>query len=633
MRSAGKEFLRFGPFRLDADERQLLREDGTAVPLTAKAFDVLLLLVRNRDRTVTKEEFMAEVWAGTVVEEANLTDNISTLRQALGDDAREPLYIRTVPRRGYRFVAAVTSDPVRGEPATATESPSGPIAAAPVAPSPLPVTAPAPRVRRRFAAIGLAVVVLATLAAITLRMRGGGEESLRALAVLPFKPLVAAERDEAMEIGMTDALIAKLSRVREISVRPTTAVLPYTEANVDFRDIGSKLDVDAILDGKVLKRGDRMRVSVQLVRAADGSILWADRFDEPLTDMFALQDAISERVANALQVRLTSADRQSLSARTTDDVEAYQLYLQGRHHWRTFTPDGLMASVTYFNAAIARDPNFAQAWAGLANAYSVIGIWGPIPAREAFPRSRAAAQRAVALAPHLGETHIPMIVSRMMYERDWKGAKRELDLVQQLDPSNSDLHTMLGYYQQAMGRADLALVELRKTAAISPDWHVARYDVLEGLVEARRFDEAITECRAALALDSRQNTIYAILGAALAAKGRYDEAVPPIERAIGGVRESRPRHQATLAWTLARAGRRDEALAIIEEMKRSKHPWMPFSVARAYTALGDKDQVFFWLNRAADEHFAFLWDVRNRHEFDVVRDDPRYMQLLARMKL
>ena len=612
----------FGPFRLDPSERQLLR-GNEPIALTAKAFDVLHLLVRNPGRTVTKEEFMAEVWTGTVVEEANLTDNISTLRQALGDDARAPMYIATVPKRGYRFVG--NAGALQASPPAVGGTPPG-----------QPARTPAFR-RTAWAAGLIAIVILATLAYRYPPWRSDAPRDAvsetRSLAVLPFKPLSPADRDPAMEVGMADALIAKLSQIRQLSVRPTMSVMAYADKEADIGTIGSALDVDAVLDGKLQKSGDRMRVSVQLVRVADGATIWADRFDERFTDIFALQDAISERVAAALQVRLTASQRQSLSRRYTDNTEAYQLYLNGLHQWRTFTQDGLLASVNYQNAAIRLDPNFALAWAGLGKAYNVIGIYGPLTAKEAFSKSIEAANKAIALDPNLADARIPLVAAKLLYERDWDGAARQLDIIQQLDPANADQHTLRGYYYQAMGQTSEALVELRRARDAAPDFAIAANDALLALNDARRFDETVEEARANIALNPNVAMTWNALGEALAGKGEYQEAVEPLQRAVALSHKTPSRHQAVLAWVHGRMGQREKALALIEEIKRAQTPWQPMFVAEAYAGLGDDDQVFLWLDRACDENFGFVWDVRNRHVFDGIRNDPRYAQVLARIKL
>ena len=591
----------FGPFRLDATEQQLRRGDHV-LPLTAKAFDVLHLLVRNAGRTVTKEEFMSEVWAGTVVEEANLTDNISTLRQALEDDAREPKYIQTVPKRGYRFVAGVH---------TATSSRRWPwIAAAAVA----------------------VVIIVAILSARMLLRRAVPKSQARSLAVLPFKPLVAGDRDAAMELGMTDALIAKLSRIREIEVRPTTAVMPYVEGSADLREIAAKLDVEAVLDGKLQKSGDRMRVSVQLVRAEDGATLWADRFDERFTDIFALQDAISERVAAALAVRLTAGDRDLLARQPTSNVEAYQLYLNGFHHWRSFRTDGLLASINYFNAALKLDPQFAPAWAGLARSYSVLGIQGPLAARDAFPKAQEAVNRALELDPDLPDAHVVKTAVKICYERDWEGVRREIETILRLDPGNGEAHGFRGYYLKAMGRPEEAVAELDRALAVSPEWTIAKNDAALARLHARRYDETIRRAQQELALDPNQLTILRVLGLAYAAKGDHERALAIYER-LRKVTTVPCRVLSAMAWSYAKTGRRGEALALIEETKKDSSPWMPFEVAKIYAGLGDRDQAFAWLERARVDGMAMLWEVRVRYEFDDLRDDPRYAELLRALNL
>jgi DNA-binding winged helix-turn-helix (wHTH) protein/TolB-like protein/Tfp pilus assembly protein PilF len=627
------ELYEFGPFLLDTAEQQLLR-DGQLVPLTGKAFEVLSLLVRNSGRTITKEEFMAEVWPGTVVEEGNLSDKISTLRQFLGDDAREPVYIRTIQRRGYRFVAEVREVASTGSlPVAETAPPLAPVE------SSRPSPHPAPRTRSRVWTAGLlalAVAVVALAIWMSRRAKPSGETTtgdVRTLAVLPFKPFAAADRDPAMEIGMADALIAKLSGIRDLRVRSTTAVMPYARGNVDILEIAEKLDVDSVLDGKVQKIGERVRVSVQLIRASDGATIWGDRFDERFTDIFALQDAISQRVAAALAVRLTSADREALAKRSTRSVEAYQLYLNGRQQWRTFSDAGLLASINYYNAALKLDPQFAAAWSGLADAYTVISIWGPMDARTAFPKAQEAARKAVEVDPQSGPAHLSMGAVKLLYERDWEGALRELDAVERVEPTNSDLHTMRGYYFQAMGRTEDALVEIRKARDGAPDWQVTKNDVLDSLIDARRFDEAILEAKKAIALDPSPTTPYGVLGQGHAGKGEYDAAIAALQDAIAHAKENSARHYASLAWSHARAGRREKALELLDIVKKEDSPQTAFAVAKVYAGLGDRDQAFAWLNRAADEKFGFLWDMRNRFEFDILRDDPRYAQLLGRIGL
>jgi TolB-like protein/DNA-binding winged helix-turn-helix (wHTH) protein/Tfp pilus assembly protein PilF len=600
--------LAFGPFILDPNERALTR-DGQAVPLTAKAFDVLHLLVRKAGRTVTKEEFMAAVWSGTIVEEANLTDNISTLRQALGDDAREPRYVQTVPKRGYRFVAEVRAE----------------------------LETPASRPRTLWLAAAAVILVAIGTAAVLLwprRVAPAPKASApRSLAVLPFRPLTASDRDAALEAGMADALITKLSRVRGITVRPTASVMPFANRDTDLREIATKLEVDSLLEGRLQRSGDRLRVTVQLVRAADGATLWADHFDERFTDVFAVQDAISERVANVLALKLTAAERDVLGRRPTENVEAYQLYLNGYHQWRTFNTDGLLASINYFNAALKLDPRFALAWTGLGRAYSVLGIYGPLDERDAFPKAQAAIAKALELDPSLPDAHVVNIAVKTFYEHDWDGVKRELDLVDQLDPSNSEAPAFRGYWLKAMGRPDEAIAAMDRSLQRAPEWSIAKNDAVLARVDARRYDEAIAMATKAIALDSGQTTMIRMLAFAYAGKGDYENAVRTFERYIALSKRNKSRGLAGLAWTFAKMGQREKALALIEELKREDAPWTSYELAKVYAGLGDRDQAFFWLDRALEERVALMFDFRSQFVFDGIRDDPRFKDVLRALNM
>ncbi len=452
-----KLYYEFGSFRLDEKERRLLRdgeevtlsESGRTERLTPKAFDLLLLLIKQRGQMVGRDELMERIWPGTFVEDNRLSDNISTLRKFLSDSTRNPQFIETIPKHGYRFVAGVREvhdetialidrtkthvviEEAREMPSAYAPDANGDAMLEHTFLPALPLGGTT-RLHLNPFVIAASAVLLGVLALATyFALRGRTEPPpspaplAKSIAVLPFKPLVASMSELELELGMTDALITKLSNIRQVVVRPTSSVLKYTSAGQDLRAAGSELGVDVLLDGKVQKAADRIRLSVQLVRASDGTPLWADKFDEKFTDIFAVQDAISDRVASALALQLTGEEKRGLAKRYTESVEAYQLYLKGNQHWRTFRQAEAQTSINYYNEALKKDPNYALAYSGLAFAFSVIGINGPLPAGEAMSKSREAAQRALELDDNLAEAHIALGAVKIFYEWDWprRGAR------------------------------------------------------------------------------------------------------------------------------------------------------------------------------------------------------------------
>jgi DNA-binding winged helix-turn-helix (wHTH) protein/TolB-like protein/Flp pilus assembly protein TadD len=647
----------FGPFRLDPVEQQLWR-DGEEIALTPKAFGVLLLLAKNSGHAVSKEDFMREVWANTIVEEKNLTDNISTLRQLLGDDAQNPTYIKTVPRRGYRFVADVNEITGRDTDVLVHESSHSrivieeedePTEVADISPAAFRFHAVPALPSGKQASpkwfwpllIAGGLVLAGGIALVTSRFwtkpAASAEPAafaVRTIAVLPFKPLVADASDPSLELGMTDALITKLSNIRQIAVRPTSSVLKYSAPDQDLKIAGKELEVDVLVDGKVQKAGDRVRLSVQLLRASDGTPFWGESFDENFTNVFALQDRVSERVAAALSLKLTGEEKRGVNKRYTESAEAYQLYLKGRHHWMAFRSGDLVASLNYYNEALKKDPAYALAYSGLSNSYTVISLYGPLPASEALPKAQEAAQKAVALDDNLAEAHASLGAVKIFYERDWPGAARELKRAMELDPNNMDAHELYAYYLQAMGKADEAVSEFKLVTQLAPHWSVAANDLLEGLFDARQYDEAINQSREIIRLEPNNPRANQVLGMALTQKKQFTEAIAALERAAEtGGEFGRPKALTQLGYTYAVAGKKSDALRVIEELKRDPNPWLAFHLARIYVGLGDKEQAFTYLEKAADERFGFLYDIRFTSHFDPLRDDPRFAQLLQRINL
>jgi tetratricopeptide (TPR) repeat protein len=373
---------------------------------------------------------------------------------------------------------------------------------------------------------------------------------------------------------------------------------------------------------------------VQLLRASDGVPIWGENFDEKFTDVFALQDRVSQRVASVLSLKLSGDEQRGLSKRYTDSVEAYQLYLKGRHRWMAFHPDSLMTSLNFYNEALKVDPEYALAYAGMANSYVVISLYGPIPAKDAMPKALEAAQKAVSLDDQLSESYVALGSVKIFYQRDWPGAAQALKRAMELDPGNPGPHTLYAYYLQAMGKPVEAVDEYKQAEALAPTWNTVDWDLLEGYCDARQYDEAIKASRDHLRLDPSNSRAHQVLGMALVEKKQFAEAIAELEKAVEtGGEFGRPKAQTQLGYAYAVAGRKQDALKVIEDLKSKPNPWLAIHVARIYAGLGDSEQAFVWLKRAEDERFGFLYDIRFASQFDSLRSDPRFGEILRRMNL
>lgn len=636
--------------------------DGSQIPLTPKAFSVLFTLVSNSGRTLLKDELLREVWPDQFVEENNLADNISTLRRVLGDDAKEPRYIKTVPRRGYRFVADVREMQDEGVELVVAEHTRARIVieeesepdsdmhlAEVVAASEHKPLIAGPRAshharRNERTLLLMAVGTLLIIAAVSAYLYRAARRvptaengaQIRSIAVLPFKPLIASERDESLELGMAETLITRFSNINQFTVRQTSAVRKYTDPQQDALAAGRELMVDSVLDGTIQKAGDQLRVTARLIRVSDGTTIWADKFDTEFKDIFTVQDSISERVAAALATKLSGEEKKGLSRRYTDSVEAYQLYLKGRAHWRMFNPQDLLTSINYYRAALEKDPNYALAYTGIASAYSVIGIYGPLTAKEAMPKAKEAAQKAIELDDNLSQGHMALGLEKLLHEWDWDGARRELERAIELDP-NSDGHAPYGYYLEAMRRSDESLAELKRARDLAPGWDIANTDYAWHLFIERHYDEAIAVSEQELKLDPENPGFYMVLGMTHTQQGKYGEAITELQRAVAIGSQIDPvagmTSEAELGVAYALMGRRQDALRQAAEIQKSPISWTPFWVAEIYTALGDKEAAFAWLEKGYEARCPFLWEIRSYQQFEPLRSDPRYASLLRRMNL
>ena len=657
-----KRFYEFGPFRLDEAERRLLR-DGAEVRLSqgekearlpGKALDVLLSLVRSGGRMVRREQLLEEVWQDAFVEDNRLSDNVSTLRKALGDSSREPRFIETVPGLGYRFLADVREVEEDGPGLLVAESRRThlvveedmpePLAAAPAA-APPEVLLPAAGPNRSRLVWAAAACLLAVLVAGYFFTRVGTRAPARpaqfeSLAVLPFKSLGATApggEDEYLGQGLADALITRLSNLRQVAVRPTSAVLKYGGATrPDLVAVAREQRVDAVLDGSLQRVGDRVRVTVQLVGEADGAPLWAETFDEKFTDMFAVQDAISARVAEALRLRLSGEEERRLARRQTQNPEAYQHYLRGRYHWNRRTADGMQRAVEYLSEAVRLDRSYALAHAGLADAYALLAEYANAPFHESMSKAREAALKALELDNSLAEAHVSLAYIKQS-EWDWTGVEEEYRRGLELNPNYATGHQWYSEYLTFQGRTDEALREIRRAQQLDPLSIIVNVRVGMTLYYARRYDEAVEHLRQALEFDPDFILTNIFLYSSLHEKGAYREEIPHLVRGFFHVYppEERAKIEAALTRAYEAGGVRGLLVKVrdlLESGERRDYNH-EYSLAETYMRLGDRDAAFLRLNKAADVRHPGVAALKVAPAMDVLRDDPRFAELLRRVNL
>ncbi|HEY4282559.1 MAG TPA: tetratricopeptide repeat protein [Chthoniobacterales bacterium] len=458
----------------------------------------------------------------------------------------------------------------------------------------------------------------------------------KSVAILPFKPLVPQARDEVLEAGMADTLITKLSTAREIIIPSLSAVRRYDDQKHDPVTLGRELRVNSVLEGSVQKSGDRIRVTTRLIKTADGSSLWADTFDVKFTDVFSVQDAIAQKVATALALKLSEEEQQRLTKHYTDNAEAYQLYLKGRFYWNKYTPEGFQKSIGYFKQALEKDPNYALAYSGLADSYSLIGEMAYAPSHENFPEGRAYAEKALAMDEKLASAHLSLAIVKLFYDWDIRGGGEHLRRAKELDPNNAQIYHFYGHYLELSGRLDEAVEETKRGMALDPTNIIVNAELALAHYYHRQSDAAIAQARKTLELDPSFSYVSWILVVACEQKGAYQEAMNELNRA-------RPiSTPPDWVWLVAETGcvqalqgNRAEAEKIIEELKnRSGREYIdPGLIAYVYVALGDYGQAFVWMEKAHQERSGIIGWLQVEPKFAPLHTDPHFGDLVRRMGL
>lgn len=614
--NASQASYEFGPFRLDGNKKLLWRY-SQPVALTPKVMDTLAVLIELRERVVTKDELLGRVWGDTVVEEGGLARNISILRKALGEKPDEHTYIVTVPGKGYRFVAAVR------ETAGGEDVHEGPAAGARTGKL---------RLWRWLLLGGLAALAAGVLVVFLLRRPSGApatQPAITSLAVLPLANLSGDPAQEYFADGMTEALIGNLARIRALRVVSRTSVMRFKVGTRSLPEIAQALNVDAIVEGSVLRTGDRVRISVQLIHAATDTHLWAREYERHLTDVLKLQGEVSRAVAEEIQVQITAEERARLASAAAVDPAAYQEYLLGQYYLWRLNEEDLTRAIEHFEQATRLDGRYAAAYAGLSHAWWWRGVWGAKSPKQVKAQSRAAALRALQLDPQLAAAHVSNGRIKFSYDWDWSGAEQDFGRALQLDPNSLDAHFFQGMLCMALGRFPESIAHIERAEQLDPLSPTVQSAFGRILYRARRFDDAIPHLQQAIELQPEAAANYGRLADVYEEMGRYDEALAVHEKekeVSGRAQDLSP----AVARIYARMGRPNEARRILDLQRTRGSQW--FVLATTYAALGDNDEAFRLLFQVSEERDALNY-VKTDPRLDSLHSDPRWQTLLRRMNL
>ena len=622
------EFYEFGPFRVVPQERLLLRE-GNPVPLPPKAFDVLTALVRNHGHLLEKEELLKTVWPDVIVEEANLAQNVSLLRRALGESPEGKQYIETVPRSGYRFAAEVSEVPASNQELVLEERSRSRVVVE---------TAEKSRAygwfahrRAWLAAASLLPVAAAVLLAVSsaVRSRWFGSR-IESLAVLPLENLSRDPEQDYFADGMTEALIADLAKIESLRVISQSAVMGHRGARKPLREIARELKADALVEGSVTRSGDQVRITARLIHVPTGRYLWAESYERNLRDILELQKAVARAIADQIRIKVAPQEQVWLAKSRPVDPEAYRLYLLGRYWWNRRTGEAFTKALEYFQQAIEKDATYASAWVGLADCYGMFGSTRALPSIDAFPRSKAAAMKALEIDDTLAEAHASLARVKTLYEWDWVGAETEFRRAIELNPNYATAHHWYAFHLVSVGRLEQALAEINRARELDPLSRGITSNVGEILYYARRYDEATKEFRRALELDPDFHVAHVFLGHISLFNGRSSDGVARLQHALQ-LSKNGPVELSHLGYGYAVSGQREQARKVLSELLAKGSA--PDLVAHIYAGLGEKDRAFQWLDKAFAARSIRAFVLRADPRFDSLRSDSRLRVLLSRMGL
>jgi TolB-like protein/Tfp pilus assembly protein PilF len=558
--------IHFGEFQMDAAGGELCRQ-GTRLKLQDQPLLILRILIERPGEIVTREELQHKVWpSDTFVDfDHGINNAIKRLREALGDTADTPRYIETLPRRGYRFIGCIERETPR----------------------------------------------------------------FRSLAVLPLEDLSHDPEQEYFADGLTEALITTLAKIGELRVVSRTSSMLYKGVRKPLREIAHELEVDTVVEGTVLRAGDRVRITAQLIDPMKETHLWAESYDRHLRDILDLQADVARAIAHEIQVKLTPQERAQLSQVQPVDPEAYEAYLKGRYYFNKRSREGHAQACQYFQQAIAKDACCATAFAGLADALSIMGLWGLLPPEEGCGKATGSALRALDLDNSLAEAHTSLAWATFHYDYDFATAEREFERAIELNPRYATAHHWFGMCLAMMGRNEEGYTELKRAIRLDPHWSYIHFGLAFVHWCGRRHDEAIESFDKALELDPNSAQALAWLGLCYVAKMEFRPAIATMQKSVN-ISQRAPAPVALLGEAFAAAGVNDEARKILDELTGQRHVPAYF-VSRIYAALGETNEAFKWLETGYQERGEWMTLLKVDPRFDNMRDDPRFQDLMRRM--
>jgi TolB-like protein/DNA-binding winged helix-turn-helix (wHTH) protein/Flp pilus assembly protein TadD len=641
--------VRFGTFEVSFDSGEL-RKAGLKIRVQQQPLKVLQILLERPGEVVSREELRSRLWANESFGDFDQAVNIAIgkLRSALGDSAESSRYIETLPKRGYRFIAEISvgdfdgrtsereTEPPESPPSASSSSPL--IPAAPDFPLRAAHEVASPKRRRWTApqiALAAALSVVLSIVAVFLGLSWVHRPSgIRSLAVLPLDNFSGDASQDYFADGMTDELITDLAQIRALRVVSRTSVMMYKGTRKPLPQIARELNVDAVVEGSVFRSGDQVRITAQLIQVPADKHLWAESYEGNVRDTLTVQNQVARTIAEQIRIEVTPREQAALKSAKIINPEAYEAYLKGRYSWNQRTAEGLKKAVEYFNEAIAKDPNYAAAYSGLADTYALLGDWQytVMPATEAMPRALSAARKAVQLDDSLGEAHASLAFCLEGFDWDFAGADKEFLRAVELSPGYATAHHWYAWHLSLMGRNKEAIAEMDKAVNLDPISPVVNADLAELLIIAHLPDESVRQSRKTIDMNPGFAFAHNQLAQAYIEKQMFSQAIAELQQAIRLAGDS-PIFVANLARAYVGSNRKAEAVGLLNNLKKRSIPGSPLveEIAMIYTALGEKDQAILWLEKGYEGRFNP--GVLERPCFDALRSDSRFQDLVHRIGL